>query len=439
MPGDRYQYTGMYFNEPWEAFSNEGKMVIHLLNALEKQNSPDMGNNIAILKILNAAIFSWITDVYGDIPYAQAGRAYSDATFSPQFDTQESIYKSILPMLGEACAALDPGKPVWTKYDAIYQGDISKWKQFGYSLMLRMALRMAAVEPAAARQYGEQAIAGGVILNNADNFKIACVDNQNTERNPVAYGIIFSDPEKYWKLGADFVDALKDNDPRATVILGGKLKAENPVPNSGIMNTYWWDDNAWDYAIDDQQGYPHGQDVQVTSYELIQKNYTRPSRYLFDYKSPMVRLAAHEMYFCIAKAHSMGWNTGGRAAESMYNAGVRSNMTFYAAYPGAPLIGEEDIEAYLVRRPYSDANLLRELWIANYLDPFQGWFYIRQWGPDLSPNVPNIKMPRRLPYAESEQTRNEAGYLAALSQMGMPPNVTLVDQFTYRCWWDTRK
>jgi hypothetical protein len=372
------------------------------------------------------------------VPYSEAGLAYSDGTLAPKFDTQESIYKSILSSLDEACSALDANKPMWAKYDIIYKGNIAKWKQFGYSLMLRMAMRMEAVDPAMAKQYAEKAIAGGVILNNADNFQISCVDNQNSERNPVAYGMIYNDPEKYWKLGADFVEALKDNDPRDRIILGGRLNPDKTVPNSGIMNTYWWDDSAWNYTISEQQGYPHGQDVQVTSYEMIQKNYTRPSRYLFDYEAPVVRLAAHEMYFCIAKAHALGWNTGGRTAVEMYNEGVRANMNFYSGFAGTQKITEEEISAYLTHRPYSEANLLHELWIANYLDPFQAWFYIRQWGPDLTPNINGVSMPRRIPYASSEQTRNEANYLAALAQMGMPADVTLVGQFTYRCWWDVR-
>ncbi|MDR1259060.1 MAG: SusD/RagB family nutrient-binding outer membrane lipoprotein [Tannerellaceae bacterium] len=439
MPGDRYQYDGSYFNEPWDMFSNEAKMVVHILSVLEKENSPQMANNIAILNILKGAIFSWGTDVYGDIPYSEAGEAYLEGMLSPVFDAQQDIYRSILETLSSSCAALDESLPSWRTYDVIYKGDISAWRQFGYSLMLRMAMRMAAADPESARRYAEEAIKGGVILDNAANFSIPCVDNQNSERNPVAYAMIYNDPEKYWKLGADFVEALKDSDPRRKVILGGKLREDLPVPNSGIMNTYWWDDTAWDYTVDLQRGYPHGQDVQFAPYERIQKDFTRPSRYLFDYESPVVRLAAHEMYFCIAKAAALGWNTSGMTADDMYRQGVRANMTFYNSYPGVNRITDAEIDDYLAYRPYSEASLLREMWIANYMDPFQGWFYIRQWGPDLAPNINGVDMPRRMPYASSEQTRNEANYLAALARMGMPADVTLVGQFTYRCWWDVRK
>jgi hypothetical protein len=440
MPGDRYQFDGNY-DGLWNFYTGEGKSVIHLLGVLQKAGDPSMTNNIAILQIMQGAIFSWATDLYGDIPYSEAELAYLGGTLTPKFDTQESVYKSILAMLDEACSSLDPAKTVWSSYDIIYRGNIDKWKKFGYSLMLRMAMRMSGVDPSLAKQYAEKAIVGGVVLSNDDNFKIACVNNQVSERNPVGNNMVNLDTEKYWKLGEELVDALKNNaDPRAKVIFGGgKLKADMPVPNSGIMNTYWWDDDAWDCTVSEQKGYPHGLVVQVTTYEQIQKEYTRPSRYLFDYAAPVVRLAAYEMYFCIAKAAEMGWNTGGRTAADMYNEGVKSSMQFFDSYAGTPNIAEDEISAYLVSRPYSPANVIYEMWVSNYLDPFQGWFYIRQWGPDMTPNVQGVSMPRRIPYPSVELTRNEANYKAALLQMGMPADVTNEGQFTYRCWWDVRQ
>ena len=440
MPGDRFQYNSGYMGSGWSPYTAEGKMAIHLIKTLEDMGDPAMSNNIAILKILNSAIFSWVTDIHGDVPYSEACQVFFTGNTFPKFDTQESIYKSILATLEEACIALDASKPVWSKYDIVYQGNISKWKMFGYSLMLRMAMRMSNVDAITAKTYAEKAIAGGVILDNADNFKIPCKDGQTSERNPITQGMIQNDPEKYWKLGKDFVDALKDNDPRAQVIFGGRLKSENPVPSSGLMNSrYWFDDAAWNYTIADQEGYPHGQNVQVTNYEDIQHSYTRQSRYIFDYESNIVRMAAHEMYFCIAKAAELGWNTGGRTAEAMYNAAVTANMKFYAQFAGTHAITDSEIADYLAYRPYSSDNFLRESWLSNYLDPFQAWFYIRQWGPDLTPNIANSSMPRRYAYPDAEYTRNRENYIAAFEQQGMNLGITQVQQFEFRCWWDVRR
>lgn len=437
-PGDRYQYDQVHNDDPWGAYTSEAKMIVHLVKVMERMEDPLLVNKLAMANIMKAAIFSFLTDVFGDVPYSDAGLALLEGNLTPQYDTQEFIYEDLLLTLKNACQSFDNTVPMWTSQDMIYNGNIAKWKKFGYSLMLRLAMRVSNVDQALAREYAELAIAGGVILDNADNFQLVCLDGRNSERNPVTYGMIYNDPEKYWKLGADFVDALKDNDPRAQVIFGGKLKPEFAVPNSGIMNTYWFNDAAWNYTLSEQQGYPHGRDVQVTTYEQIQKNYTKQSRFLFAYDAPVVRLAAHEMYFLIAKAASLGWNTGGKTAVEMYENGVSANMKFYAQFNGTYKITDSEIETYLLHRPYSLANLYREIWIANYLDPFQAWFYIRQWGPDLAPNVNGIDMPRRNAYVTAELTRNTENYNQALTQMGMNSGVSYEDQFTYRCWWDVR-
>ena len=134
-----------------------------------------------------------------------------------------------------------------------------------------------------------------------------------------------------------------------------------------------------------------------------------------------------------------GWNTGGKTAADMYDAGVTANITFYGAtfnIPEAQKATNTEIADYLTYRPYSSANLLRELWISNYTDPFQGWFYLRQWGSDLTPNVSGMTMPLRFAYIASEESRNPEQYAAALQRMGMPLDISFQNQQFYKSWWD---
>ena len=62
----------------------------------------------------------------------------------------------MLNSLDSVIATLDPSKAKPTS-DFIYNGDISKWKKFGYSLLLRMAMRLTKVDMATAQQYAEKA------------------------------------------------------------------------------------------------------------------------------------------------------------------------------------------------------------------------------------------------------------------------------------------
>ena len=55
----------------------------------------------------------------------------------------------MLKELDEACAAFDATDVDYDGFkhaDFIFDGDIAKWKKFGYSLMLRLAMRVSNVD-----------------------------------------------------------------------------------------------------------------------------------------------------------------------------------------------------------------------------------------------------------------------------------------------------
>lgn len=56
-----------------------------------------------------------------------------------------------------------------SSYDIDYS-DLSVWIRFANSLKLRMAIHMSKVEPATAKQWAEEAVAGGVIENTTDEI-----------------------------------------------------------------------------------------------------------------------------------------------------------------------------------------------------------------------------------------------------------------------------
>ena len=55
------------------------------------------------------------------------------------------------------------------KEDVLYAGDITKWKKYAYSLLLRAGMRLSKVDAAKAQTTVQAAFAGGVITDNADN------------------------------------------------------------------------------------------------------------------------------------------------------------------------------------------------------------------------------------------------------------------------------
>lgn len=142
------------------------KQSVQLLDLLK--DDPEKSNHYQIARIFNVYIFHRITDMYGDIPYSEAGKGYIDGTFQPKYDRQSDIYAHMLNELDEAAKALDPSRASFGSADFIYNGDPLKWRKFAYSLMLRLGMRLTKVDEGMAKEWVQRAIEGGVMESNDD-------------------------------------------------------------------------------------------------------------------------------------------------------------------------------------------------------------------------------------------------------------------------------
>ena len=113
----------------------------------------------AQLNILKAYQTFKVTDIFGDIPYTQAGRIWSNAssqaTMKPEWDTQESIYKSLLEELvwsrnvlyADSVTTAYGNDYYRLPYDVLLNNDYTLWAEFANSLILRHGLRMYDKDP----------------------------------------------------------------------------------------------------------------------------------------------------------------------------------------------------------------------------------------------------------------------------------------------------
>ena len=94
-----------------------------------------------------------VTDMFGDIPYSEAGYIWYNTVENrkPKYDSQESIYKTLLEELVWARNVLSNGKAQTSlgntyyslgSYDVMYHNDYYKWAKIANSLILRHGLRM---------------------------------------------------------------------------------------------------------------------------------------------------------------------------------------------------------------------------------------------------------------------------------------------------------
>lgn len=100
-----------------------------------------------------------VTDIFGDMPYSQAGRIWEGADnaqyMKPKWDTQESIYKSVLQELAWARDIMEKNPDVTymdneyykLPYDVLFNNNYKQWAEFANSLILRHTLRMYDKDP----------------------------------------------------------------------------------------------------------------------------------------------------------------------------------------------------------------------------------------------------------------------------------------------------
>ncbi len=431
--GDKYLYQAdlseAYFVTQ---YPRSIKGLVDLIN--QAKDDPANVNIYNIARILKVLQMSLITDLYGDVPYSEAGQGFLNTNFSPKYDAQKDIYADMLKELSEAGPGLSASAVTPGNADFVYGGDVTKWKKFANSLMLRLAMRMQKVDPANAQSWAKKALDGGVMTSNAETFSIKYANDGGTATiNSNSYNLGEADPPGHrnevskgsiqWS--KTLIDMMKSRlDPRISTI---------SILKSG------------DATAVNQRGLPSGLDagaLLALTGETGPDAYSRPNPIIYFASDPYILLPYAEVEFMKAEAIERGWYGGSAGAE--YALGQEAALTQLVVDQGAPVIPGAAILAYQSANPYPAttlaAKLLQihtEMFILNAstLNGFEGWANYRRTGlPVLTPtnypgNATNGTIMRRLIYPVSEQGQN-VNYEAAVTAQGP-------DKFTTRMWWDT--
>ncbi|MBP1593348.1 MAG: hypothetical protein H6Q12_366 [Bacteroidetes bacterium] len=436
------------------------------------KDDPAMQQNYQIARIVRAYIFQKVTDLHGDIPYSQAGQP-GEFPY-PKYDKQQDVYTDLLKELDEAQANLGSGTASMGSQDLYYNGDVSKWKKFANSLMLRVAMRLSKVSPDKAKEYAAKAYSNGVITQTADNCRLdhsgGVTTNDSSE--PYAKVIIHEDPGVAY-INKTFFDILKNaNDPRIPLIMAvyptaydtkdvDPAIAENSAPEKqkGLIGFFSMGPTS-SYSI--KKYYPAEYTVEVLSdtksANYYKKTHSQPNRSTYaDPTGPTFVCTAAQTNLLLAEAAYRGWISGN--AETFYNAGVRCAMEQFSQYPSSNAKGlyntyltTSAIDSYLAANPYTASKALEQIntqyWITCFCDEYETYANWRRSGyPNLQERcsahdnwstIGNYgpAIVRRMPYPASELQVNPDNYKAALSGLGLQSEN---DFNNTRVWWDVAK
>lgn len=398
---------------------------------LATKDQPNRSNLYNMARIWKAFGMMIMTDSYGDVPYFDAGKGYSDQILLPKYDAQKAIYSDLIKELSEATTALDATKTIETA-DVLYSGNIALWKKLGNSLLLRAGMRLVEVDAALAQQTVQKAVQAALMELNTDN---AVIRHDANYVNGIGQMLNATEANNFY-LAAPFANHLKStSDPRLGAIavryVGAKSGPEQAASRANIDPTV-------------QIGMPFGFDnntiaVQASKdglasfYDYSQVDRTR----LVKNTAPMFLVTAAQTQLLLAEAIHRGWASGN--ASTVYQKAIRLHMEQMALYDARATISSSAIDTYLTTNVFESGKALEQIntqyWIASFLNGPEAFANFRRSGfPRLTPNPFPGKAIKgnfinRLTYPNAEISINKANVDQAVARQG-------VDDLDTKVWWD---
>ncbi len=195
--------------------------------------------------------------------------------------------------------------------------DLSVWIRFANSLKLRMAIHMSKVEPATAKQWAEEAVAGGVIENEAD--EIGLFPSLLGSAHPLIEIMGWNDIV----MGASFINLLQNLDHPYMKYLFTKNSIALEKSKQAVSGT-----SApavtpkGSVYVGMRNGVTPGIDQTADANPYV--GYSMLDRtYFAECNPPLYLMKVSEVNFLRAEGALRGWNMGG-TAQSFYEQGIRT-------------------------------------------------------------------------------------------------------------------
>jgi SusD/RagB-like outer membrane lipoprotein len=391
----------------WRAFYAEP--LQDFAQALAQAKAANRPAQIGPVLVMRDWTFSYMTGMWGDIPFTEANRG-NEGIITPVYDKQQVIYDSLLTSLTAASAML-PGTGLGIgAQDPIYGGNAANWKKFANSLRARLGLNLLKADPNRARTEVVAAIAAGGFTSTNDDAQLDWPGDLNENSNPwYANQLEGGGTRDDARMAKTFIDTLNAlNDPRLPIYA-------RPIQ-----------DPAGGY-----QGMPVG--LEADEANAWGTKSSRLGTKVFEATQPSYLMTFAEYSFIKAEAAERGWITSGTAAQ-FYQDGIRASMedwgvsdaaiTAYLAQPSVAYIpGAEGIHRIIVQK-----------WIAQFTAGFEAWSEWRRTGyPNFTPaanaRTSDGSIPRRVLYPQTEQSFNNTNLQGAISSQGGA-------EITNRVWID---
>lgn len=382
---------------PWRLFYTFALTDIE--NIIVQGTEEEQPNYVAIGKILKGASFSYMVDMWGDIPFFNANQGAVNPF--PEYDDDEAIYAAIHQLLQEGISELNASAPTPGINDLFYGGDLNKWRKFAKTLRLKMLTQERLVRDVSA-EVNALLSEGDLISDQSEDFQLAYGTSVSpNDRNPayvqewapggarnyispyffeIMFGLnTFHDNEIY--LGVE--------DPRIPYYFYNQMPegatdadAENPCAYCpSITGTPFLSIYTFSFNIDPNEGFDQSSSQTIMGLYPLGGRYDDGAGVDANFNGnpsvPQRILTYYARKFLEAELAITGVTAGN--ARALFEEGIRAAMAKVneiAAIGGAPSLPQEDIDNYvsLVLTRYDDApsddarleHIMTQKWIATF-------------------------------------------------------------------------
>lgn len=404
----------------------------------------------AQINILMAYKTFQVIDLFGDIPYSEAGQAYAEiGVVRPVYDKQKDIYLSLLDdliaasdLLNNAGDKTEVGNPYlrFGGHDALFKDNLDRWIKFSNSLQLKYLIRITELEPTLVNERIAFMLEQGYGFLNPGEDVVMRPEDQGWSNEGVNWS--FREHNKL-RMGSTLWNFLtQDNeilDPRLAIFCETNNNDEwVPFPQVSSSSTL------------QSGGAPYDKDIRDNVYSNKGEGniYSSFNFYLVrDEESiPEILMSAAEVKFLLAEMFLRGIGTpkDESIASFRYQEGMLASMDFWQEQMlgstiwgnQSPLFSTGDMFNVTEHPKFkfevgADENenlakIYAQRWVDYFRQPWEAFNLIRQ--SNLLPREKPANDFYRFRYPQSESSFNGENYSQQAAEMGG-------DETNVKLWW----